>query len=77
MYTSVTFSTFTWLCARHHHPPPEPSHLPRLKLCPHEEYHPRHLAPLAPDSPHSTFCLSIEVEQYTIRPLVTGLFHQA
>ena len=32
---SVALSAFTLLGSHPHHPPPELSHLPKLKLCPH------------------------------------------
>lgn len=43
----MALSTFTLLCNCHHHPSPEPFHLPKLKLCLCETL-PPHSSPTTP-----------------------------
>ena len=48
-----TYGWFTLLCSYPHHPSPELSHFPKLKLCAHETLTPH---PPASDLHHPTFC---------------------
>ena len=47
VYSVVAISAFTWLCIRHHRPPPESEHA-KLKPCTHVTPHP--FLPFAPRS---------------------------